>query len=194
MAVPLRVVAVHRPHALQQGFLRQPSPPAATLGEGLPVGTHQLTHLGRPGLPHISLAHVSTMYIPGLHRQKPSFVQTPRRLQAIVAPVGAARARILRSPDHRVKRFEPADCGLLTTANVGHPAERRDHRLALDRSMEMEDEPTPEAPFYSPDQQKTIRQGLRILVRIAVRAHVQLPSASRSQPCQGLGMREEGPA
>lgn len=48
----------------------------------------------------------------------------------------------------------------------------------------MEEEPTPEAPFYSPDQQKTIRQGLRILVRIAVRA----------QPCQGLGMREEGPA
>ncbi len=103
VAVPLRVVAVHRPHALQQGFLRQPSPPAATLGEGLPVGTHQLAHLGRPGLPHISLAHVSTMYIPGLHRQKPSFVQTPRRLQAIVAPVGAARARILRSPNHRVK-------------------------------------------------------------------------------------------
>ena len=58
----------------------------------------------------------------------------------------------------------------------------------------MEDEPTPEAPFYSPDQQKTIRQGLRILVRIAVRAHVQRPSPSRAQPCQGLGMREEGPA
>ena len=57
----------------------------------------------------------------------------------------------------------------------------------------MDDEHTPEAPFYSPDQQKTIRQGLRILVRIAIRAHVQLPP-SRAQPCQGLGMREEGPA
>ena len=60
--------------------------------------------------------------------------------------------------------------------------------------MEMKDEPKPEAPFYSPDQQKTIRQGLRILVRIAVRAHVQRPSAPHSQPCQGLGMGEEGPA
>ena len=58
----------------------------------------------------------------------------------------------------------------------------------------MEDEPTPEAPFYSPDQQKTIRQGLRILVRIAVRAHVQRPSAPHSLPSQGLVMREEGPA
>lgn len=58
----------------------------------------------------------------------------------------------------------------------------------------MEDEPKPEAPFYSLDQQKTIRQGLRILVRIAVHAHVQRPSPSRAQPCQGLGMGEEGPA
>ena len=58
--------------------------------------------------------------------------------------------------------------------------------------MEMKDEPTPEAPFYSPDQQKTIRQGLRILVRIAVRAHMQRPSASRAQPSQGLGMSEGG--
>lgn len=57
----------------------------------------------------------------------------------------------------------------------------------------MEDEPTPEAPFYSPDQQKTIRQGLRILVRIAVRAHVQRRQSS-AQSCQVLGMREEGPA
>ena len=60
--------------------------------------------------------------------------------------------------------------------------------------METENEPTPEAPFYSPDQQKTIRQGLRILVRIAIRAHVERPSASRAQLSQGLGMREEGPA
>ena len=60
--------------------------------------------------------------------------------------------------------------------------------------MEMKDEPKPEAPFYSPEQQKTIRQGLRILVRIAVRAHVQRPSPSSSEPSQGLGMGEEGPA
>ena len=58
----------------------------------------------------------------------------------------------------------------------------------------MDDEQTPEAPFYSPDQQKTIRQGLRILVRIAVLAHVQRPSQSCAQPCQGLEMGEEGPA
>ena len=58
----------------------------------------------------------------------------------------------------------------------------------------MENEPMPEAPFYSQDQQKTIRQGLRILVRIAIRAHVQRPPATHSQPSQGLGMREEGPA
>ena len=57
----------------------------------------------------------------------------------------------------------------------------------------MEYEPTPEAPFYSPDQQKTIRQGLRILVRIAVRAHMQ-PPPSCAQPAEELGMREEGPA
>ena len=60
--------------------------------------------------------------------------------------------------------------------------------------MEMKDGQTPEVPFYSPDQQKTIRQGLRSLVRIAVRAHVQRPSAPPSQPCQGLEMGEEGPA
>lgn len=58
--------------------------------------------------------------------------------------------------------------------------------------MEMKDEPTPEAAFYSPDQQKTIRQGLRILVRIAVRAHVQRRQSS-THPSQGLGMGEEGP-
>ena len=59
--------------------------------------------------------------------------------------------------------------------------------------MEMKDEPKPEAPFYSPDQQKTIRQGLRILVRIAVRAHVQRRQSS-ARPSQGVGMGEEGPA
>ena len=59
--------------------------------------------------------------------------------------------------------------------------------------MEMKDEPKPEAPFYSPDQQKTIRQGLRILVRIAVRAHVQGRQSS-THPSQELGMREGGPA
>ena len=82
----------------------------------------------------------------------------------------------------------------MTTGNARHPAERRDHRLALDRSMEMKDGPAPEALFYSPEQQRTIRQGLRILVRIAVRAHVQQPSPSRAQPSQGLVIREEGPA
>ena len=59
--------------------------------------------------------------------------------------------------------------------------------------MEMKDGPAPEAAFYSPDHQKTIRQGLRILVRIAVRAHVQRPASSRAQPSQGLGMSEGGP-
>ena len=193
MAVPLRVVPIHRPHALQQGFLRQPSPPAATLGERLPVGTHQLAHLGRPGLPHISLGHVSSVYIPGLHRQKPSFVQTPRRVQAIVAAVDAARARMFRSPNHRVNAFDPADCGLLTTGDAGHRPSGEDHRLALDRPMEMKDESTPEAPFYTPDQQKTIRQWLRILVRIAVRAHLQGRQSS-THPSQELGIREGGPA
>ena len=60
--------------------------------------------------------------------------------------------------------------------------------------MEMEDEPKPEAPFYSPDQQKTIRQGLRILVRIAVRAHVQRPAPSRAPEFPGAGNERRGPS
>ena len=51
--------------------------------------------------------------------------------------------------------------------------------------MEKKEEPTPEAPFYSPDQQKTIRQGLRILVRVAVRAHVQNDARPASSLPQG---------
>ena len=58
--------------------------------------------------------------------------------------------------------------------------------------MEMK-EPTPEAAFYSPDQQKTIRQGLRILVRIAVRAHVQRPSPVPRPALPGAGNGGRGP-
>ena len=46
VAVPLRVVTVHRPHPLQQGFLCQP-PPTAFRGKGLAVGPHQQAHLDR---------------------------------------------------------------------------------------------------------------------------------------------------
>ena len=47
----------------------------------------------------------------------------------------------------------------------------------------MEDEKTLESPSYSPEQQKRIRQGLSILAKVAIRAHLRR-QASRPRATQ----------
>ena len=101
MAVPLRIVAVHRPHPLQQGFLRE-STPTTFASKGLAVGPHQLAHLDRSGPLYIALPHEFSMYIPTLECQETPYAQTLRRAQAIVVVAVTKKARMLRSRNRRV--------------------------------------------------------------------------------------------
>ena len=119
MAVPLRVVTVHRPHPLQQGSLRQ-APPTTSL-KGLAVGPDQLAHLGRSGTLYIALPHEFSMNIPALACQKTPYAQTPRRTQAIVIVAVAEKARVLRSRNHGLTLLSVRTVAFLTTGNDRWP-------------------------------------------------------------------------
>ena len=54
----------------------------------------------------------------------------------------------------------------------------------------MDDEKTPESPSYSAEDQKRIREGLRVLARVAVRTYLQ-KQGSKSQPSEAPRSREE---
>ena len=52
----------------------------------------------------------------------------------------------------------------------------------------MEDEKTSGFSSYSPEQQKTIRQGLSILAKVAIRAHLRRQAPTPQDP-QAPGLR-----